>query len=255
VRTFDGEGKALGTIGVPGAASPTGVDFGIRDSRERTASISRAAGPFNHPTALAIGAGGTLYITDGYGNARVHRFTRDGVLLDSWGEPGVGPGQFHIPHGIHVDGDGRVLVADRENERIQLFTADGRFVEEWSDVQRPTAIAQDAEGFIYVTELPRPAGYASWTRPASTAAASSRMSVLSRDGQVLDRIGAGEDPWKAGVLAAAHGLAIDSDGDVYVAEVRYSFGVLGAAETGEGASPHSHTFQKFARVKLPAPDS
>ena len=67
-----------------------------------------------------------MYVSDGYGNARVHKFAADGRLLFSWGEPGSGPGQFHVPHGIAVDAAGTVYVADRENSRIQLFTPDGR---------------------------------------------------------------------------------------------------------------------------------
>ena len=77
--------------------------------------------PFNKPTDLARAPNGELYISDGYGNSSVHRFTADGTLIQSWGEPGTGPGQFNLPHGVWVDGD-RVYVADRQNNRVQIFT-------------------------------------------------------------------------------------------------------------------------------------
>ena len=80
-------------------------------------------------------------MTDGYGNARVHRFSPDGKLIRSWGEPGTGPGQFNLPHDIWVHPDGRVLVADRENERIQIFDLDGEFMEQWTHLQRPAGLS------------------------------------------------------------------------------------------------------------------
>src|SRR5262249_57949664 len=88
----------------------------------------RAAGPFNYPTNLALSPAGEMYVTDGYGNARVHKFAPDGRLLLSWGEPGAGPGQFHLPHGVAVDAEGTVYVADRENSRVQLFTPGGEYL-------------------------------------------------------------------------------------------------------------------------------
>src|SRR5436309_1949925 len=81
---------------------------------------------------------GDLSVTAGYGNARDHRFSAEGRLLRSWGEPGAGPGQFNLPHGIAVLADGRVLVADRENDRIQLFDPEGKYLDQWTQVQRPT---------------------------------------------------------------------------------------------------------------------
>src|SRR5262245_14080571 len=102
VRKFTPDGKLLMTLGTSGKPSDTGatsLDF-------RT--IRRAAGPFHYPTNLAHSRAGDLYISDGYGNARVHKFSADGRLLFSWGEPGSGPGQFHVPHGIAVDAQGTV---------------------------------------------------------------------------------------------------------------------------------------------------
>src|SRR5947209_2532895 len=113
------------TLGTSGRAADTGAvghDF-------RT--IRRIGPPFNLPTNLALAPGGELYVADGYGNARIHKFSADGRLLFSWGEPGSGRGQFHLPHGIAVGREGTVYVADRENSRIQLFSPAGDFLAEW----------------------------------------------------------------------------------------------------------------------------
>src|SRR5262249_34032974 len=108
VRKFTPDGRLLMTPGTPGPPSGTRA----KSSDYRT--IRHAGPPFCYPTNLARAADGTLFIADGYGNARVHHFSADGRLLASWGEPGTGPGQFQVPHGIAVSRDGRVFVADRE---------------------------------------------------------------------------------------------------------------------------------------------
>ena len=97
VYNIDGEPKSV--IGLGGGASDTGVDHSIADLHDRIGSIRRAAGPFNKPTKLAVAPNGDLYVSDGYGNARLHHFDAQGNLLGSWGEPGTGPGQFHLPGG------------------------------------------------------------------------------------------------------------------------------------------------------------
>ena len=99
VRKFTTEGRLLLTIGTAGSASDTGF---VEDYR----SIRQGGPPFNKPTNLALGPSGDLYVSDGYGNARVHCFSPDGELRFSWGEPGSGPGQFKVPHAIATDPDG-----------------------------------------------------------------------------------------------------------------------------------------------------
>ncbi|UCH58207.1 MAG: hypothetical protein JSV18_05975, partial [Candidatus Bathyarchaeota archaeon] len=91
-----------------------------------------AGAHFNRPTDIALSPSGEMFVSDGYGNSRLHRFSPEGEHILSWGEPGDGPSQFNLPHGIWVDRKGRVLVADRQNRRIQLFTQDGEFLEEWT---------------------------------------------------------------------------------------------------------------------------
>jgi hypothetical protein len=151
VRKFSPDGRLLMTLGTPGVSSDTGYDG------KTTSSITRVGPPFNRPTKAAIAPNGDLYVADGYGNARIHRFSADGELLASWGELGSGPGQFHVPHGVWI-ADGRVFVADRENDRVQIFTLDGELLEIWDHIQRPTDIYVDRQGLVYISSLWWPAG-------------------------------------------------------------------------------------------------
>jgi len=236
---FDPDGSLRRIIGTPNIPSNTGY----RGPSGGLSSITHGGPPFNRPTNVAVGPGGDLYVSDGYGNARVHRFGAEGELIQSWGEPGVGQGQFHLPHGIAVAADGRVLVADRENDRIQIFTPDGEYLEEWTDVQRPTQIAIDAEGRVYVSELWRRTEDQSRRLGWITQDQHGRVSVYSPDGAVLLRMG-GPDRCAAGNFIAPHGIAVDSRGDLYVSEVTQSFAVR------RGLVPEgSHTLQKFTRVQ------
>ena len=141
------DGKPLMTMGVWDAPSDTG---GARPD----GTMWKAAGPFNRCTDIALAPNGDLFVSDGYANSRVHKFSPDGRLLHSWGRPGKrGPGEFHIPHGIWVHWDGRVMVCDRENNRIQLFTGDGEYLGMWTDLARPCDIFVDHDGIVYVVEL------------------------------------------------------------------------------------------------------
>ncbi len=138
VRQFTPEGRLLMTLGTMNTPSDTGYDG------KDIMSITRGAGPFNRPTNIAVGPKGDLYVSDGYGNCRVHQFSPTGQLKRSWGAPGRGPGQFYLPHGIAVASDGRVFVCDRESDRIQIFSPDGEYLSEWTDTQRPTHLVFDA---------------------------------------------------------------------------------------------------------------
>jgi DNA-binding beta-propeller fold protein YncE len=235
VYRFTPEGKLVQTVGTPDTPSDTGYDGSL-------ASIVRGGPPFNRPTNIAVAPNGDLYASDGYGNARVHHFRGDGSLVQSWGEPGTGPGEFNLPHGIVVAEDGRVLVADRENDRIQIFDPEGDFLEEWTDVQRPTNIALDADGRIYVSELWRPAGDESLRLGRIDEDRPGRVSVYEPGGRVLGRWG-GPDRIAAGNFIAPHDICVDSRGDVYVGEVTWTFGVS-RGEVPEG----SHSLQKFTRT-------
>lgn len=97
--------------------------------------------PFNMPTGVAFGSDGDLFISDGYGNRRVHRFAPDGTRRHSFGEPGNGPGQFAIVHYIEIDAKDRLYVVDRENDRIQLFDTEGTHLADWTGFDQPSDLA------------------------------------------------------------------------------------------------------------------
>jgi len=185
---FTLDGKPLQVIGERGVHSDTGCETPGE-------LVPRAAGPFNYPTELAPSPSGDLYVTDGYRNTRVHRFTSGGQLIASWGEPGKGgPNQFHLPHSILVDPEGLLYVCDRENSRVQVFSAAGEYITMWTDMQRPNDIYRDSAGVFYTCER------AENGSPA-------QISLLDKEGKVLAR-------WPS---RGAHGLWVDSRGDIYLA--------------------------------------
>ena len=158
---------------------------------------------FNHPTNAHLAADGTVFVADGYRAARCHRFSVAGVIETSWGSPGAAPGQFDLPHGIWVTRDDRVLVADRENSRVQVFNRDGEFQEEWTDLHRPTDLYVDEDqGAVYISEL------------------SGRVSVLDLEGTLITRLG--EPGTGPGQFAAPHDVWLDDQGALYVCEVQRS---------------------------------
>jgi sugar lactone lactonase YvrE len=236
VRRFTPEGQLQLTLGTPGVPSDTGYDG------KNVATVARSGPPFNRPTNVAVAPSGELYVSDGYGNARVHRYSADGTLLQSWGDPGSGPGQFEIPHGIGVLADGRVLVCDRENDRIQIFSPDGVYQGEWATVQRPTQVFITPDGLVYVAELWWRVGQHSYRQGPIQHDQYGRVSVLDpSNGHVLARVGGGR-PGSPGSFTAPHSLAVDSRRDLYVAEVTHTF--AGAAGI---VPPETPTFQKWAR--------
>jgi hypothetical protein len=189
VYTLDGE--LVKQLGTRGQASDTGCE-------DWHNLPLRAAGPFNHPTEIMPGPSGDLYVTDGYRNSRVHRFSKDGELKQSWGEPGKSaPGEFHLPHSMAIAPDGTLYVSDRANSRVQIFTPEGRFIGMWTGMGGPNDMARDANGIFYLLEQ---------------ATASSKPSVSVRDGNgaVLTR-------WE---MPHAHGMGIDSSGNIYVGRTK-----------------------------------
>jgi DNA-binding beta-propeller fold protein YncE len=227
------QGELIRTIGTRGKPSETGYSG--------TLESIKGGPPFNAPTNIAFGPIGDLYVTDGYRNARVHRFSPTGELKQSFGGPGNGPGQFNLPHGIAVTKDGRVLVADRENDRIQVFDLDGNFQTTWSDVRRPTNIDVDPSGRIYVSELWRPVGQDSYVHGPTTEDKPGRVSIYDNGGKLLARFGeSSERRAEPGYLVAPHDVCVDSRGDLYVAEVTKTFG------WPRGVPQSAHSFQKFA---------
>ena len=125
--------------------------------------------PFNHPSDTAVAPSGEIYVSDGYGNSCIHRFTATGEHINTFGSPGSGPGQFRVPHSLRVAKDGRVYVCDRENHRVQVFSPDGQFLDQWTDFKFPMGIHIDDNQIVYVTDqVPR-------------------LSIYTLDGELLAR--------------------------------------------------------------------
>jgi hypothetical protein len=184
-KAFTLDGEPLLELGTRGVHSDTGC----------TGSpwlAQRAAGPFNHPTEMIAHPNGDLYVTDGYRNARVHRFTRDGTLIASWGAPGKAPGEFHLPHSIAIDPEGRLYVADRANRRVQIFTPDGEFLGQWTGMGGPNDITRAQDGSYVIAEQEYD------DKPAY-------VCVRDAEGNVLARLESRH----------VHGVGIDSRGDIY----------------------------------------
>jgi peptidylamidoglycolate lyase len=112
------------------------------------------AGHSNRPTAVAVARDGAFYVSDGYKNTRVMKFSADGTFLFQWGTKGTGPGQFDLPHWVALDAAGHVYVADRGNRRIQVFDSAGHYLSQWAGNQigRPYAIAIDGRDTAYLAD-------------------------------------------------------------------------------------------------------
>ena len=194
-QKFTTAGKLLQTVGEKGARSDTGVpadDFTSQAWRK----VTHGGGPFNLPTDIAFAPDGSMFMTDGYGNARVHKFSPDAKHLFSWGEPGTAPGQFNLPHGVWIDRRGRVLVADRENDRVQIFDQNGKLLSVWAtELIGPAFFYVDNDDVVYIPEHN-----------------GGRISILTLDGERLARWGDGP------VHRSCHGIWVDSRGDLYVVQ-------------------------------------
>lgn len=219
VYKFNPEGKLLMTLGTENQPSDTGY---VRkfDFYASLATITKGSTPFNRPTGVALNSSGEIYVTDGYGNARIHKFAPNGTLLLSWGEPGAAPGQFRLPHSIWVDKQDRVWAVDRENSRIQIFNTQGEFLDQWIDLIRPTDLFISDDDVVYICDLAQ------------------RVRIYSIDGKLLAQWGTeGRDKDKA-LFLAPHAIAVNSRGDLYVGEVAW---------TAFGINKGPRIIQKFAR--------
>ncbi|MCU6793196.1 peptidyl-alpha-hydroxyglycine alpha-amidating lyase family protein [Paenibacillus sp. WQ 127069] len=234
VMKFSPDGQLLLTLGTAGESSDSGCIGG--DFK----TVTQGAGPFNKPTNAATSPSGDIFVSDGYGNARVHRFSADGTLIKSWGEPGYEPGQFHLPHGIAVDQNSLVYVADRENDRIQIFDIDGNLQAIWENLYRPTDICIK-DGFVYVSEVGHRMYIDNVLFKPSSNPPWSQIRVFDLAGVEKTRIG-GPEGWKAGNFFAAHSICVDQEGSIYVGEV-----IWPAHEISTPEDLH-HALQKFRRL-------
>jgi streptogramin lyase len=185
VFKFNRDGELVMTLGTPGQRA------------------EKDGEPFSGVTDLDVASTGELFISDGYGNARVHKYSPDGELLLSWGERGDGPGQFALSHCVRIDKDDRVWICDRENNRLQIFDTDGNFLTEWTGLLRPNTIYFDPnDDVVYIAELTH------------------QVSIYTLDRELITKWGGAESSEKPGEFRGGpHGLWMDSHGDLYMGEV------------------------------------
>jgi DNA-binding beta-propeller fold protein YncE len=163
--------------------------------------------PFNQPTGVVLGPDGEIFVADGYGNFLVHKFSPEGELLKTWGEHGSGPGQFELPHKLDIDGQGRLYVCDRNNDRIQIFSLDGELIEMWTDFHWPQDISIDKKNELaYVVE-----SHMHQLFPP-------KVTVRDLKGKVLSEFSGYEHEGK-GVLENSHTICVDSRGDIYIGDI------------------------------------
>jgi DNA-binding beta-propeller fold protein YncE len=152
-----------------------------------------SATAFNGPCDMAFAPDGDIFVADGHVNARVVKFSRDGKFIKAWGTKGNGPGQFNVPHAIVLDSRGRVLVADRNNNRIQIFDQDGTYLDEWKQFGQPSGLFIAPDDTLYVADVAVKKGI---------------VVGSARDGSVTGLI--------QGTLP--EGIAVSEDGTLYAGE-------------------------------------
>jgi len=208
VRHCTLDGKVLMTLGVPGKPAPF-----------------MSGEPFHRCTHTALSPQcDVVYISDGYGNARIHKYTIDGKRVMSWGEPGTDPGQFNIAHNICCDPEGWIYLADRENHRVQVFDGNGKWETQWNNLHRPNGMCLGPNGgpsgahrhdpLCYIGEG-GPAGEINKDWPNIGA----RVSIHTLKGKVLARLGKPHGGILPGQFTSPHGIAVDSRGNIFVGEL------------------------------------
>ena len=212
VCKFSLEGELLMTLGTPGRAGEPDM-------------------PFNMPTQAAASPSGDIYVSDGYGQSRIHCLSPEGELLRSWGSKGTGPGQFNTPHGICIDSRGRALVADRGNNRIQVFDADGIFLAEWP-MPAPNDVYIDKDDHVYASDgifnlegerLAQVEGMMGHILSFSGVQEASRLQLTKVEGMM------------------GHGLCVDSRGDIY-------WSTVGEIVPGRGFVETANLVKKLERA-------
>ena len=221
IRKCTPDGKVLMTIGTPGEPAP-----------------AHSGQPFNRPTKVAFDPKtDELYISDGYGNARVHKYSPDGKHLSSWGEYGTDPGQFNLVHSVCTDSNGKVYIADRESHRVQIFDEEGRYLDQWNNLHRPCGLHIE-DDLVYIGQVPTQLEV-----NADYPNIGGCVTIHDLNGHRLARLG---DVWRGegpGQFISPHGIAIDSHGDIYVGEVSF-------AAYGRHLSPprEVRSFRKLVKV-------
>jgi DNA-binding beta-propeller fold protein YncE len=157
---------------------------------------------FNRPTAVAFAPNGDFFVSDGYVNSRVVKFTAGGDFITQWGQKGTGDGEFNLVHDVALDSAGRVYVADRTNQRVQIFDQNGKFLGKWTDIGAPWGLCYvKRENALYMCD-----------------GVNDRIVKLNTDGQILGVLGSHGKT--AGKLDFPHNIAVDGSGAIYVAEIK-----------------------------------
>lgn len=204
IREFNTDGKMLMTLGTPCKAAPF-----------------QSGKPFNRPTKVALDPKtGDLYIADGYGNSRVHKYSPSGRHILSWGEPGSDPGEFNVVHSVCTDRNCYVYVADRENHRVQIFDSQGKWMNQWNNMHRPCGLHIDMrdDQLCYIGEI-APQLPINEEFPNL----GPRIGIYNLEGERLARLGDIRPGGAPNQFWAPHGIATDSMGALYVGEVSWSF--------------------------------
>lgn len=166
---------------------------------------------FNQPTDVAVSVDGDVFVADGYGNNRIAKFSAEGKFLLDWGHKGDASGQFHTPHGITLDLENRVYVADRTNARIQVFDEDGNFLYQFKNnrLGRPWGLEVGGNGYLYVVD-----GGDLNPKPPDRG----RLLKLDTSGKILRTWSSfGSDN---GQIYWGHDVAVSKTGNVYVTDIR-----------------------------------
>lgn len=197
------EGKLLKTLGTP---NETGCD-------ERH---------LHRPTDMAITPDGQVFVADGYGNARIVHYDANGKFVKAWGKMGTGPGEFNLPHGIALDSQGRLYVADRNNVRVQVFDQQGTFLAEWRNLLVPWSFWISPKDEIWVCGS-SPMVWRSEDGVLGCPPKDQLFMKFDTSGKLLQlwTIPKGEDgKEKPGELNWVHSLALDSHGNIYAVDIK-----------------------------------
>ena len=207
-------GEKLLELGLKGWASASVTPYGTHPEH------AFLGGPFCMPAGVTVASTGAVFVADGYGNRQVHRFSPTGELELSWGKSGTGNGEFSLVHNLDVDSKDRVYVCDRENDRVQIFDYDGKFIESWTDAISPGGVHCDRNNLVYVTEQGPPRRY----KPNG-------VSIFTESGELISRFRRNPEDYPT----QPHGICIDSKGNIYLAEL-------------ESYNKNDHRVSRFAKV-------
>ncbi|MSP13216.1 MAG: hypothetical protein EXR62_09700 [Chloroflexi bacterium] len=187
VRKFTPEGELLMTLGTANQVGEPGM-------------------PFNGPTKVVVTAAGDFFVSDGYNQNRIHRYSPDGKLLYSWGEAGSEPGQLNQPHGMCLDPWGRIMVADRMNHRVQIFTQQGKFLEQWdtAGLALPHDMCVDQDNIVYVND-------------GNMVPHEGRINIFTLEGELLGRLAVND--YTPPVSSWMHGINVDADRNLYITDL------------------------------------